>query len=38
VIKAGQIQGEGSVVFGAPTKIEPFQLVHLMHYKSSKMK
>jgi hypothetical protein len=38
VLRAGQIQGEGFVVFGAQTKLEPLLLVHLAHYKSSKMK
>ncbi len=30
-VRAGRIQGEGSIVFGIETKFEPFLLVHLAH-------
>jgi len=37
MFKLGQIQGEGSIVSGVQTKLEPFLLAHLMHLKSLKM-
>jgi hypothetical protein len=33
VFKAGQTQGEGSIVFGVSTKLEPFLLTHLVSLK-----
>jgi hypothetical protein len=37
VLKASQIQGEGSIVFGVETKLEPFLLMLLRHLKTLKM-
>jgi hypothetical protein len=31
LLRAGRIQGDGSVVSGVPTKLEPFLLAHLTH-------
>jgi hypothetical protein len=38
MLKASKIQGEGPVVFGVQTKLEPLLLAHLAHYKLSKQK
>jgi hypothetical protein len=34
-LRAGQIQGQGSIVSGVPTKLEPLLLMHPVQYKSS---
>jgi len=38
VLRAGQIQGEGFIVFSVQTKLETFLLAHLAHQKLSKNK
>jgi hypothetical protein len=37
MLKANKIQGEGHVVFGVQTELEPLLLAHVAHYKLSKI-
>jgi hypothetical protein len=36
-VRAQEIQREGSVILDVQTKLEPLLLMHLAHYKLSKM-
>jgi len=36
VVRASGIQGEGSVVSGVQTKLEPFFLLHILYTKNNK--